>query len=370
MPRQRTQPYAKKAANPPKWIKPQLTRLVDEAPAGDDWLHEIKYDGYRMHARLHNGKIQLLTRTGLDWSHRYPTTIKALRALPVKSAYLDGELCAVRPDGVPAFSRLQAAMGESRTDQLILFLFDLLYLDGESTGTLPLFERKERLGALLALEVPRLRFSDHVVGGGPQFREHACRLGVEGVVSKRVDRPYRSGDRGIWVKSKCMNREEFVVVGWTDPEGSRPYIGALLLGYYTEDGRLHYAGRAGTGITVKELKRLAGVLVPLQTPKMALAEPLPRDSRFGSRSPASSPAIQRATKEVQGQEKETAARGVNLFAPNTSWVANSSSSAACRSNRTLSLAVSLCRASRLARLAKSLFSSACSSNSAANLHIS
>ena len=101
-------------------------------------------------------------------------------------------------------------------------------------------------------------------------------------MSKRADRPYAPGDRGIWVKSKCLNREEFVVVGWTDPEGSRSHIGALLLGYYTDDGRLHYAGRAGTGMTDKELKRLAGVLEPLQVPKMPLAEPPPRDSRFGS----------------------------------------------------------------------------------------
>jgi DNA ligase D-like protein (predicted ligase) len=271
-----------KDPQPPKWIKPQLTRLVDEAPAGPDWLHEIKYDGYRMHARLADGKPQLLTRTGLDWSYRYRSTIEALRSLPVKSAYLDGELCAVRPDGVPAFSRLQAAMDEGRTDELIFFTFDLLYLDGESTAALPLIERKERLRSLFARELRGLRFSDHVVGNGPRFREQACKAGVEGVVSKRVDRPYASGDRGLWVKSKCLNREEFVVIGWTDPTGSRPDIGALLLGYSTEDGRLHYAGRAGTGMTVTELKRLARILRPLQVPRMPLDKPPPRETSFGS----------------------------------------------------------------------------------------
>jgi len=122
---------------PPKWIKPQLSRLADEAPTGADWLHEIKYDGYRMHARLEDGGAQLLTRTGLDWSKRYRFTIEALTKLPVKSAYIDGELCALRPDGVPAFSRLQAAMDEGRTDQLSYMVFDLLYLDGESTAGLP-----------------------------------------------------------------------------------------------------------------------------------------------------------------------------------------------------------------------------------------
>src|SRR5262245_23702331 len=208
-----------KAAELPKWIKPQLTRLADEAPVGDDWLHEIKYDGYRMHARLNRGKIQLLTRTGLDWSRRYRHTIEALRSLTVNTAYLDGELCALRPDGVPAFSRLQAAMDEGRTDNLVFIVFDLLYLDGKSTAALPLIERKERLRALFKRPIGGLRFSDHVVGSGPRFREQACKLGVEGVISKRVDRPYAPGDRRVWVKSKCLNREEFVVIGWSEPVG-------------------------------------------------------------------------------------------------------------------------------------------------------
>src|SRR5215813_401318 len=135
---------------PPKWIKPQLTRLVDEAPTGNDWLHEVKYDGYRMHARLDGGRAQLLTRTGLDWSNRYRFTIEALQSLPVKSAYLDGELCALGPDGVPIFSRLQAAMDERRTDALVFMAFDLLFLDGADTAKLPLIERNERLRSLFA----------------------------------------------------------------------------------------------------------------------------------------------------------------------------------------------------------------------------
>jgi bifunctional non-homologous end joining protein LigD len=271
-----------KSPQPAKWIKPQLTRLVDEAPAGSDWLHEIKYDGYRMHARLDRGKVQLLTRTGLDWSNRYLYTLSALRFLPVKTAYIDGELCALRPDGVPSFGLLQAAMDERRTDTLVFFAFDLLYLKDRSIAALPLIERKERLHSLFAHEVPGLHFTDHVVGNGPGFRQHACQLGLEGVISKRVDQSYAPGDRGLWVKSKCLNREEFVVVGWTEPTGSRPHIGALLLGYYTEDGRLKYAGRAGTGFTDSELKRLAARLKPLQVAKMPLAEPPPRDNRFGS----------------------------------------------------------------------------------------
>jgi bifunctional non-homologous end joining protein LigD len=269
-------------SHPPRWIKPQLTRSVDEAPAGSDWLHEVKYDGYRMHARLVDGTAQLLTRTGLDWSKQYRFTIEALQALPVRSAYLDGELCAIGPDGVPTFSRLQAAMDERRTDALVFMAFDLLFLDGEDTAQLPLLERKERLGRLFAREIRGLRFADHVVGNGPRFREVACKAGVEGVLSKRIDRPYAPGDRKLWLKSKCLNREEFVVVGWTDPGGGRSHFGALLLGYYTEDGQLHYAGRAGTGFNEKELARLAGVLKPLQVTRMLLAAPPPRENRFGS----------------------------------------------------------------------------------------
>src|SRR4051794_9551161 len=176
--------------HPPPWIEPQLTRLVDEAPDGPDWLHEIKFDGYRMHARIDGSDVQLLTRTGLDWTHRYQATVSALRSVPVRSAYLDGELCALQPNGVTSFARLQAAMDEGRTGNLVFFLFDLLFLDGESTAGLPLVERKERLQALFASELPGLRFSDHIIGDGPAFRQHACRLTVEGAVSKRIDRPY------------------------------------------------------------------------------------------------------------------------------------------------------------------------------------
>jgi ATP-dependent DNA ligase len=163
-----TTPVAE-SAHPPTWFKPQLTRLVDEAPTGTAWLHEIKYDGYRMHARSDGDKIQLLTRTGLDWSHRYKRTIEALRSLKVKSAYLDGELCALNADGVPVFSRLHAAMDEGRTDQLVFFLFDLLYLNGKSTAQLPLLNRKELLKRLFKKEIQGLRYNEHVTGDGPRL---------------------------------------------------------------------------------------------------------------------------------------------------------------------------------------------------------
>jgi bifunctional non-homologous end joining protein LigD len=221
----KTQTPESPGSRPPTWVEPQLTRLVTETPEGGDWLHEIKYDGYRMHARIDRGEIRLLTRTGLDWSHRYRHTIEALRSLPTKAAHLDGELCALLPDGMSSFSRLQAAMDEGQTDALVFYVFDLLHVDGQDVSALPLITRKERLEPLLPRDVNSVRFSEHVIGDGPRFREHACKLALEGVISKRVDRPYTPGNRGLWVKSKCLNREEFVIVGWTDPTGSRLQIG-------------------------------------------------------------------------------------------------------------------------------------------------
>jgi ATP-dependent DNA ligase len=200
--------------------------------------------------------VRLLTRTGLDWTAKYPTIAAAVAALPARQAYLDGELCGVRPDGTTSFSLIQNASDTGNGGALVFFLFDLLHLDGEAIGPLPLAERKEGLRLLLSDAGSPLHFSDHQIGRGQAFYDYACALKVEGIVSKRVDAPYAPGNRSLWLKIKCLNREEFVVVGWSDPEGSRPWLGALLLGYYDPDGRLIYAGRAGTGINHAELERL------------------------------------------------------------------------------------------------------------------
>jgi DNA ligase D-like protein (predicted ligase) len=266
----------------PDWIRPQLTELVDEAPEGDQWLHEIKYDGYRMHARLDRGAVRLLTRTGLDWTHKYPAIAGAMSSLAADQAYLDGELCGVGPDGVTSFSMIQLASDSGNAAALVFFLFDLLYLDGEDVGARPLIERKARLAALLSNVGSPLPYSDHQRGQGRAFHEKACAMSLEGIVSKRADAAYAPGNRGLWLKVKCLHREEFVVVGWTDPEGSRPWLGALLLAYYDPDGRLVYAGRVGTGITQAELERLWRRLQPLATAEMPLEVPPPRSTRFGS----------------------------------------------------------------------------------------
>jgi DNA ligase D-like protein (predicted ligase) len=262
----------------PSWMKPQLTKLVDQPPDGSEWLHELKFDGYRMHARLDRGAARLLTRTGLDWTHKYPAIAKAVAALPATQAYLDGELCGVFPDGITSFSMIQAASDAGNAAGLVFFIFDLLHLDGDDVGARPLIERKSRLAELLSSVAPPLHYSDYHRGQGPAFHEQACKLSLEGIVSKRADAPYAPGNRGLWLKVKCLYREEFVVVGWTDPEGRRPYVGALLLAYYDPDGSLIYAGRAGTGIKQAELERLWRRLQPLATDTMPLDVPPPRTS--------------------------------------------------------------------------------------------
>ena len=220
--------------SPPTWIKPQLAALVKAAPDGSDWLHEIKMDGYRMHARLDAGRVQILTRRGNIWTDKYPAIAQAVAGLPAKNAYLDGELCGVLPDGRTAFNLIQNA-SDTGQGSLVFFLFDLLFLDGEDLTALPLVDRKARLAKLLAGAPPSLQYNDHQIGHGPAFHRLACERGLEGIVSKRINGRYEP-DRRSWLKTKCLNREEFVVVGWTDPEGSRHRIGSLLLGYYTPDG--------------------------------------------------------------------------------------------------------------------------------------
>ncbi len=266
----------------PEWIKPQLTQLVTAAPDGDQWLHEIKYDGFRMHARLDRGTVRLLTRNSLNWTGKYPQIAGAVSSLRARQAYLDGELCGVRPDGITSFSMIQLASDAGNAAGLVFFLFDLLHLDGEDLAGRPLTDRKAQLAGLLERAGSSLHYSDHQTGLGPDFYEKACALAVEGIVSKRADAAYAPGNRGLWVKVKCLNREEFVVIGWTEPEGSRRFLGALLLGYYDRAGKLTYAGRVGTGINTAELQRLWQRLQPVAVDKMPLDVAPPRSTRFGS----------------------------------------------------------------------------------------
>jgi DNA ligase D-like protein (predicted ligase) len=273
---------ARVASSLPKFNRPQLSLLVKAPPTGENWAHELKYDGFRIHARLDHGKVKLLTRTGLDWTDKYESTANAIGKVKARTAYVDGELCAVNADGTTSFAELQAATDAKSTTHLIYFAFDLLYLNGENLTALPLLDRKERLRKLLKGMPQSVQYSAHHLSDGKRFLDAACGAKAEGIISKRIDCPYKPGNRGLWVKTKCINEEEFVIVGYSEPEGSRPYLGALLLAYYDDDGRLIYAGRAGTGMSQAELKRVYDKLQPLRISKMPLDRPPPRSTRFGS----------------------------------------------------------------------------------------
>ena len=239
----------------PHFISPQLSQPVEKPPSGPQWLHEIKLDGFRMAARIDNGRVQLLTRTGLDWTDKYPSAIAALANMRVKKTAIDGELCGLDEAGLPSFAQTQAATDGERGARFAHDAFDLLHINGWDVSALPLIERKKLLEPLLANK-PGLQFNGHETGDGELILEHAGKLGFEGVVSKTIDAPYAPRNRGLWRKAKWLNRQEFVVVGWSDPEGTRPHLGALLLGYYTDDGKLIYAGRVGTGMPDKVLADL------------------------------------------------------------------------------------------------------------------
>src|SRR5712671_1769680 len=248
----------------PKDLKPRLATLADQAPEGPEWLHEIKYDGYRLLARVEDGKVLLITRGGLDWTAKFPALARCLGELRLASALIDGEIVHLEPDGTTSFSGLQDAISNGRTDALNFFAFDLLYREGWDLTGAALEDRK----AVLAEIIPPhsqgiLRYSDHQIGLGPAFLRQGYSFGLEGIVSKRRSDPYRPGRGRSWLKIKCRNREEFVVVGFTDPEGSREGFGAFLVGYYDPEGTLLYAGRVGTGFNTAQLAELHKRLVAL-----------------------------------------------------------------------------------------------------------
>ncbi|HEU4582990.1 MAG TPA: DNA ligase D [Polyangiaceae bacterium] len=257
----------------PAFVEPQLATLSSEAPEGQDWLHEIKLDGYRIQARVEQGRAQLLSRRGHDWSSRLPSIASALGALPVQSALLDGELVVLRDDGISDFQLLQNSLEAGKDGSCVYFAFDALFLDGYDLRQLPLSERKALLRPLIERAGnPRVRFGDHIRGTGPAFFEQACRRGLEGIVCKRADAPYSSGRGRGWLKVKCLSVQEFVVGGFTEPAGSRSHLGALLVG--VRDGKvLRYAGKVGTGFTQASLAELAKRLKPLERSEPAFENP-------------------------------------------------------------------------------------------------
>ncbi|WP_210208232.1 non-homologous end-joining DNA ligase, partial [Rhodoplanes roseus] len=262
----------------PDFVPPCLATLADAPPDGPNWIHEIKFDGYRIQARLEDGAVVLKTRKGLDWTARFASVAASVAALPADTALIDGEVVVENASGVSDFSALQAAL-EAGRDDFVYDVFDLLHLDGRDLTGAPLAERKAALADLVA-RAPKgtvLRFSDHLAESGAVVHQHACRMGLEGIVSKRSDAPYRSGRGTDWIKSKCADRQEFVVGGYRLATGSTRAVGALAVGTF-QDGTLHYVGRIGTGYTQKTASELFKRLSPLKIPKMPFAS-LPADER-------------------------------------------------------------------------------------------
>ncbi len=234
----------------PSEYDPQLATIVKTPPGGDRWVHEIKYDGYRIGCVISKDRVRLISRNGNDWTHKFPSIAEAARQLPTEDALIDGEVAMLEPDGRTSFAALQqAAAGPASHAARVYFVFDLIRLDGERIDRLPLEERKSRLRALVGGRATgRIRYAEHIVGDGEQLLEHAARIGLEGIISKRRDLPYQPGRHDGWRKSKVRQRGPFVIGGVTDPQGTRQGISALLVGYY-DGSRLVYAGRVGTGFS-------------------------------------------------------------------------------------------------------------------------
>ncbi|EPA96207.1 MULTISPECIES: DNA ligase D [Pseudomonas] len=264
---------ARKAELPDK-IKPELATLVEKAPGGQ-WSYECKLDGFRMLARIENGKVRLFTRNGHDWTHKLPGQAKALVSLGLESAWLDGEIVVADEHGVPDFQALQNAFEAGRSGNILYYLFDLPYLNGVDLREVPVEERRAALSTVLRTSNdPLLRFSEAFSEDPEALLNSACQMQMEGLIGKRLGSPYVSRRSSDWIKLKCKHRQEFVIVGFTDPKGSRNAFGALLLGLHNRDsGELRYAGKVGTGFTAATLNSIHQRLKPLQTKKPAVVNP-------------------------------------------------------------------------------------------------
>jgi len=256
----------------PEFVAPQLATLVKEPPKGDEWFHELKFDGYRMVCHLHRGEARFWSRNGKDWTGKFPNLVKALKSFPVTTAILDGEVVVFDKAGRTRFQLLQQAMSKSETTVFVFEIFDVIYLEGYRLKQTPLSERKLVLKQLLASAKAKgqVRYSDHVEGNGAEFFEQACKHRIEGIISKLADSPYESTRNRNWLKTKCIKRQEFVIAGYTPSKKGFPGFGSLILGVY-DKGKLVYSGRVGTGFSIKQRLELQKKLDRISQPSMPFA---------------------------------------------------------------------------------------------------
>lgn len=274
-------PKGAKKADMPDFIELALAKLKPKPPAGERWIHEIKFDGYRLQVNIKDGRVKMLTRGGLDWTEKFGKDIAdAFASLPVETAVIDGELVVERDTGASDFSALQHDLSEGRYDRFVFYAFDLLYLDGYSLLNVSLIERKHLLETLVPKDSVKLRYSAHFNENGGLVLNHACRLSLEGVVSKQRDSKYISGRNGEWIKSKCSQRQEFVIGGYVPSTAMKDAIGSLAMGYY-EDGALKHVGRVGTGYTVATAQMLYEKLSAMEMKQNSFDDKLTAEERRG-----------------------------------------------------------------------------------------
>lgn len=269
-----TQLKGAKKAVLPDTLKPELATLVDSVPNGD-WRYELKFDGYRIMARIADGDVRLFTRNGHDWTGKMPRQAEALAGLGLESAWLDGEVIVANDEGLPDFQALQNAFESNKSGAIVYYLFDMPYLNGLDLCKVPLEERRAALAQVLERsEDDILRFSEDFEESPEAMLNSACQMKMEGLIGKRAGSSYVSRRSNDWIKLKCSHRQEFVIVGFTDPKGSRSAFGALLLGLHDEDsGELRYAGKVGTGFNEASLRRVHAALKPLEVKKTAVVNP-------------------------------------------------------------------------------------------------
>ncbi len=269
----KSMPHAKRKQLP-QTFQPQLATPAADTPRGDQWVHEIKFDGYRILARIEDSEVRLLTRRGNDWTDRFRSVQQAIQALNLRDTILDGEVVVLGKNGTTNFQALQNVMKRGEEQDICYYVFDLPFFDGYDLTKEQLVDRKAVLAEILAHQPQPgiIRYSDHIAGQGRDVFSHACGKSLEGIISKRADSTYIQKRSGDWVKSKCLKRQEFVVGGWTDPSGSREGFGALLLGYYREND-LKYAGRVGTGFSRQSLHDVRKVLDSLERKTPAYSQP-------------------------------------------------------------------------------------------------
>lgn len=273
-------PHNLKITAIPQQIFPQLATLVDEAPNGKEWLHEIKFDGYRIISIKKKGKTQLYTRNLNNWTSKFQNIAEAIDKLPIDNIILDGELVVLDDQQQSNFQLLQNSIKAKKTQDFIYYIFDLIYIEKHNLSTLPLIERKTLLNKILENNsFDFLRYSDHVIGDGKPVFKKACQLGLEGIISKNINSPYVQKRNTDWLKIKCTKSQEFLIAGFTPPQGSRNFFGSLLLATYNNKKELIYHGNVGTGFTQASLKDIYSKLRKYESNRMPFKQKPPASNK-------------------------------------------------------------------------------------------